>query len=101
WETPALTTHGYQNHGLRTEKWRYIRYENGDEELYDEQNDPNEWTNLAGKSEFSLIKEQLARYLPETNVPTPRGKNEDDVDSQKKQNKAAKRAKKANNAAKQ
>src|SRR5205085_11718576 len=48
WNTPALTTHGFQNHAVRTEKWRYIRYADGGDELYDEVNDPMEWKNLAG-----------------------------------------------------
>jgi iduronate 2-sulfatase len=36
------------NHSLRTERWRYIRYRDGLEELYDHSNDELEWTNLAG-----------------------------------------------------
>jgi arylsulfatase A-like enzyme len=32
--------------GLSAERWRYIRYPNGDEELYDIATDPYEWTNL-------------------------------------------------------
>ena len=35
------------SYGLSAERWRYIHYANGDEELYDSQNDPYEWTNLA------------------------------------------------------
>ena len=31
------------NHTVRTEKWRYIRYADGTEELYDMVRDPNEW----------------------------------------------------------
>lgn len=34
-------------HLLRTKKWAYIRYQNGDEELYDMENDPLQFTNLA------------------------------------------------------
>ena len=44
---PALTTHGPNNHAVRTERFRYIRYADGSEELYDMVADPNEWTNLA------------------------------------------------------
>ena len=66
WDHPAITTHGYQNHAVRTEGWRYIRYANGDEELYDESNDPNEWTNLAGKPEYAAKKAELAKLLPKT-----------------------------------
>ena len=65
WAHPAITTHGYQNHSVRTEIWRYIRYANGDEELYDERKDPYEWTNLAKKGgEFDAVKKQLAGSLP-------------------------------------
>jgi arylsulfatase A-like enzyme len=67
WEQPALTTHGYGNHAVRTERWRYIRYRDGGEELYDETKDPFEWTNLAGKPEFARVKTELARHLPKVN----------------------------------
>jgi arylsulfatase A-like enzyme len=35
-----------QNWSLRTKKWRYIIYNNGSEELYDHDTDPNEWDNV-------------------------------------------------------
>jgi len=63
-EFPAITTHNQGNHAIRTEKWRYIHYADGSEELYDEQADPNEWTNLAGDSNFTETKQQLAKWLP-------------------------------------
>jgi arylsulfatase A-like enzyme len=70
WTTPALCTFGYQNHTVRTEQWRYIRYANGDEELYDNGKDPHEWVNLAGASaEFEPVKAQLAKGFPKTNTP--------------------------------
>ena len=69
WDRPALTTHGRNNHALRTERWRYIRYSDGTEELYDREKDPLEWTNLAGKSELSEIKRDLAKWLPKNNAP--------------------------------
>jgi arylsulfatase A-like enzyme len=78
WDRPAITTHGYQNHAIRTEKWRYIRYADGSEELYDEQQDPYEWTNLASRPEFTATKVELARWLPAKNAPhKSRGKAED------------------------
>lgn len=64
WDLPALTTHGPGNHALRTERWRYIRYADGGEELYDHENDPNEWTNLASKPEFTTVKAELAKSVP-------------------------------------
>ena len=69
WEPPALTTHGRNNHSLRSERWRYIRYSDGTEELYDHQADEMEWTNLAGDPKYDEVKQRLARYLPEVNVP--------------------------------
>jgi arylsulfatase A-like enzyme len=69
WERPALTTHGLGNHALRNERWRYIRYSDGGEELYDHENDPNEWTNLAARPEFAAVKATLAKWLPKTDAP--------------------------------
>ncbi len=66
WNRPALTTHGQGNHAVRSERWRYIRYANGDEELYDHSSDPNEWTNLAGRAEFATVKSELAKLLPQS-----------------------------------
>ena len=65
WDRPALTTHGRGNHAVRTEQWRYIRYQDGSEELYDERRDPLEWTNLAGRTDYAPVKAGLARHLPE------------------------------------
>lgn len=65
WEHPAITTHGYRNHTVRTEDRRYIRYANGDEELYDTVADPLEYTNLAGEKEYAAEKKELAELLPE------------------------------------
>jgi len=65
---PALTTHGRGNHALRNERWRYIRYADGGEELYDHEKDPNEWTNLAGRPEFAAVKASLAKWLPRTDA---------------------------------
>jgi iduronate 2-sulfatase len=75
WDHAALTTHGYKNHGIRTEKWRYIQYEDGSEELYDEINDPKEWKNLASDPKFASVKSELAKWIPKTNVPSPNKKN--------------------------
>ena len=47
WSRPAVTTFRQGNHSVRSEKWRYIRYSDGTEELYDHDKDPMEWTNLA------------------------------------------------------
>jgi len=69
WDRPAITTHGRNNHAVRSERYRYIRYADGSEELYDHAADPLEWHNLAGDAEHADAKAALARWLPETNVP--------------------------------
>jgi len=76
WDHPAVTTHGFKNHTVRSEGWRYIRYANGDEELYDESADPLEYRNLAGLSEFAAQKAAMAKSLPKTDaadLPATRG----------------------------
>ena len=54
-ERPAITSHNQGNHGIRSERYRYIRYADGTEELYDMVNDPSEWHNLADNSEHAAI----------------------------------------------
>ena len=69
WSTPAVSTMLRGNHTVVTADWRYIRYADGTEELYNERTDPHEWTNVAAKAECEGIKEKLAKYLPTTNAP--------------------------------
>lgn len=69
WERPAVMTHGRNNHAVRSERWRYIRYADGSEELYDHQSDPMEWKNLATDPKHTKIKAELAAWLPKTNAP--------------------------------
>ena len=64
WERPVVITYGLNNHAIQTERWRYIRYRDGGEELYDHERDPNEWTNLASISKYSLQKSKLSKWLP-------------------------------------
>ena len=69
---PALTTHNQHNHAVRSEHWRYIRYADGSEELYDHRSDPNEWTNLAKDRKHAAILREHARWLPKVNAaPVP------------------------------
>ncbi len=69
WDRPTLTTHGRNNHAVRSERWRYIRYADGSEELYDHDQDPQEWRNLAGDPKFRNVMAELARWLPANNAP--------------------------------
>ena len=72
-EWPAITTHNQGNHTIRTEQWRYIRYADGTEELYDMKRDPNEWDNLATAPQHMKIKADLAKSLPKKDLPPAPG----------------------------
>ena len=54
-----------QNYSYRTEKWRYILYKNGKEELYDMVNDLYSWKNLAELPEFEKQKLSCKKELLE------------------------------------
>ena len=69
WERPSLTTYGCNNHAVRSERWRYIRYADGSEELYDHDADPLEWKNLAQDAKYASVKADLAKWLPRVNAP--------------------------------
>ena len=73
WERPAITSHGQGNHAIRTKNWRYIRYADGGEELYDHQSDPHEWDNLADQPKHRQLKSELAQWVPAADVK-PAGK---------------------------
>ena len=66
---PAITTQGENNHAVRSDRFRYIRYFDGDEELYDHERDPDEWTNLAADPSHAETKRALAAFLPAVNRP--------------------------------
>jgi arylsulfatase A-like enzyme len=64
WNRGAITTLFEGNHAVTTTEYRYIRYKDGSEELYDRASDPNEWENLAGRPGLAAIKAELADRLP-------------------------------------
>ncbi|MBL9117546.1 MAG: sulfatase [Verrucomicrobiaceae bacterium] len=96
WDGVAICTHGKGNHGVRDAQWRYIRYADGSEELYDHSKDPYEWTNLAGEVGMSEIKSRLAAVLPKEEVkPTSGGKGGDGKPEKKGKNQGKKKKGKA------
>jgi len=66
---PAISSYGEGNTAIRTEHWRYIRYEDGSEELYDHKVDPDEWTNQAANPEYAKTKKKLAAMIPKEQHP--------------------------------
>ena len=67
WRFPAVIDLR-DNHAVRSQRWHYIRYADGGEELYDMSDDPNQWENLANNAAYSEVKEQLSRWLPKENA---------------------------------
>ncbi len=68
-EEPAITSSYFGNHAVRTREWRYIRYADGAEELYDHRSDPAEHLNLAGNAAYAAVRQQLARWIPKHAAP--------------------------------
>ncbi len=91
WAQPALTTMYKGNHTLTTAEWRYIRYQDGTEELYNLRSDPNEWVNLSAKPELKSVKDRLAKYLPQSDAE-PVEHQTGAAEKKKKKRRAAARA---------
>jgi arylsulfatase A-like enzyme len=74
-ERPALTTLYSGNHGLRDECFRYIRYADGSEEMYDHTKDPHEHHNLIGSAadnpELRAAITRLAAWIPKEQAGAP------------------------------
>ena len=65
WDRPGFTSYGEEYSSVRSERYRYIRYPDGTDELYDHKTDPYENTNIAHKAENKEIISQLAESIPE------------------------------------
>jgi arylsulfatase A-like enzyme len=79
-DEPAVTTYFRGNHSVRNEHWRYTRYSDGAEELFDHRQDPYEWTNLAPRAEHAAVKAAMVKWLPkfdEPDSPIVRGRGEE------------------------
>lgn len=66
WPYPSITVMGEGNASVRDERWYFIRYQNGTEELYDMERDPMQWTNLVTAKDPKIIaqKSRLAASFP-------------------------------------
>ena len=61
----AFINYGPENTAIQTERYRYIRYEDDSEELYDQKEDPHEWTNLISDPEYAELKAKLKTQVLE------------------------------------
>lgn len=66
---PVLSTYGPDCHSLRDDHFRYTRYLNGEEELYDHRSDPYEWRNLDSDTRYAADKARLRAALPPPSAP--------------------------------
>lgn len=55
-----------EEYAIINRDWRYIRYADGGEELYQLQEDPNEWHNLASDGRHAEVKARLRAKAPES-----------------------------------
>lgn len=69
WQKTSLTVFGYKNYGLRSDRYRYITYADGTEELYDHEKDRWEWQNLADSPEYTDVKTKMRKGLPTHHEP--------------------------------
>ena len=76
WEYPAITQWRrgggegmeFRGQSIQSGPWRYSLYGDGSEELYNHDNDPHEWTNLAADPEsaeqYRVLMDKLKDQLP-------------------------------------
>ena len=69
---PYLDPGGY---AIINQKWRYIHYSDGTEELYDVEGDPHEWHNLAGDVKLAAVKQKLKASAPKSFAPVGISRN--------------------------
>jgi len=69
WDNTTLTTYTYKNYGIRSDRYRYITYSDGTEELYDHEKDKWEWDNLAGDPEYAQIIKEMRKGIPDHHEP--------------------------------
>ncbi|MCP4783957.1 MAG: sulfatase [Fuerstiella sp.] len=65
WNRPAVIEYKQGNVAVRGDRYRYIRYRDGGEELYDHKTDPHEWNNLAASTDHAVTRKKLTGWITE------------------------------------
>lgn len=68
-ERTVSMTYQRGNHAVRSKRWRYIRYADGTEELYDHASDRDELRNLASLGTHQDVMRELREGLPRNSAP--------------------------------
>ncbi|PXA04399.1 sulfatase [Coraliomargarita sinensis] len=63
WPYPAITGWKENSFAIQGERYRYLRYGDGSEELYDHSSDLDEQHNLAGNPDYKAVKKLMALTL--------------------------------------
>ncbi|MEZ5344953.1 MAG: sulfatase [Pyrinomonadaceae bacterium] len=66
WSRPAISEYRKGQVAVRSMNWRYIRYSDGSEELYDRNKDPNEWNNLAADPANEKVLAEHRKWIPKS-----------------------------------
>jgi arylsulfatase A-like enzyme len=73
WNYPAITTYKQGNQAIRDKQYRYIKYSDGTEELYDEAKDPKEWHNIAKDPSMKKVISDFRKQISPSFVPATVG----------------------------
>jgi len=80
WDRPAYTQtrrgaagNFFPGYSVRTERWRYTEWDHGvrGAELYDHENDPREFTNLAPDEKYAAVVNEMQKLLARIRTPSP------------------------------
>ncbi len=65
WLHVARTSFGPGNYAIVSERYRFIQYNDGSEELYDHSTDPNEWNNVVKNPEYAAVVKRHRKQIPQ------------------------------------
>jgi arylsulfatase A-like enzyme len=80
WNTPGFSCYGENYSSVRDQRYRYIRYPDGSDELYDHDKDPYEHHNLSKESSSKQIIKRLSASIPSKFAKSLGGKKENQAE---------------------